>query len=108
MEMGIEQRRNGNLYYYKKRREGSKVISEYQGSGELVSILQHIEAKDRAEKEAERERQRIERMSMAEIDKQIDEFSRMIDTLMEAELISKGFHQHKRQWRRRRYGSKKK
>jgi hypothetical protein len=104
MNMGIEQRRNGNLYYYKKRREGSKVISEYQGGGEIVPILQHIEARDRAEKEAERERQRIERMSMAEIDKQIDEFSKMVDTLMEAELISKGFHQHKRQWRKRRNG----
>jgi hypothetical protein len=105
--MGIESRNNGNnLYYYKKKRVGGRVVSEYQGGGELVHIYQHIEARDRAEKEAERERQRIERMSMAEIDKQIDEFSRMIDTLMEAELIAKGFHQHKRQWRRRRYGGK--
>ena len=103
--MGIEARnKNGNLYYYKKRRVGSKVISEYQGGGEIVPILQHIEARERAEKEAERERQRIERMSMAEIDKQIDEFSRMVDTLMEAELIARGFHQHKRQWRRSRNG----
>jgi hypothetical protein len=104
MKMGIEQRRNGNLYYYKKRRVGSKVISEYQGGGELVPILQHIEARERAQRVAERERQRIERMSMAEIDKQIDDFSRMVDNLMEAELISKGFHQHKRQWRKRRNG----
>jgi hypothetical protein len=105
--MGIEARnKNGNLYYYKKRRVGSKVISEYQGGGELVQIVQYIEARGRAEKEAERERQRIERMSMAEIDKQIDEFSKMVDTLMAAELLARGFHQHKRQWRRRRYGSK--
>jgi hypothetical protein len=105
--MGIESRNNGNnLYYYKKKRVGGRVVSEYQGAGEIVPILQHIEARDRAEKEAERERQEIERMSMAEIDKQIDDFSRMVDTLMEAELIAKGFHQHKRQWRRRRYGSK--
>ena len=105
--MGIEARhKSGKLYYYKKKRIGSKVVSEYKGGGELVPILQHIEARERAEKEAEREHQRIERMSMAEIDKQIDDFSRMVDTLMEAELISKGFHQHKRQWRRRRYGSK--
>jgi hypothetical protein len=103
--MGIEARnKNGNLYYYKKRRVGSKVISEYQGGGELVQIVQYIEARDRAEKEAERERQRIERMSMAEIDKQIDNFSKMVDTLLAAELLARGFHQHKRQWRRRRNG----
>ena len=101
--MGIEARhKSGKLYYYRKRREGGKVISEYQGGGELVHILQHIEARERAEKEAERARVKAERMSMAEIDKQIDDFSRMVDTLMEAELISMGFHQHKRQWRRRR------
>ena len=107
--MGIEARHNnGKLYYYKKKRVGSKVVSEYQGGGELVPILQHIEARERAEREAERERLKAERMSIAEIDKQIDEFSRMVDTLMAAELISKGFHQHKRQWRRRRYASKEK
>ena len=101
--MGIESRHNGSkLYYYKKRRVGSKVVSEYQGGGEVVSILQHIQARERAEKAAERERLRAERMSMAEIDKQLDDFSRMVDTFMTAELISKGFHQHKRQWRRRR------
>jgi hypothetical protein len=105
--MGIESRNNGNnLYYYKKKRLDGRVVSEYQGAGDVVPILQRIEARERAEKEAERERQRIERMSMAEIDKQIDDFSRMVDALMEAELIAKGFHQHKRQWRRRRYGSK--
>jgi hypothetical protein len=105
--MGIEARnKNGNLYYYKKRRVGSKVISEYQGGGEIVPILQHIEARERAEKEAERERLRVERMSMAEIDKQIDDFSQMVDTLVAAELLSLGYHQHKRQWRRRRNASK--
>jgi hypothetical protein len=107
--MGIEARHNnGKLYYYKKKRVGSKVVSEYQGGGEIVQIIQHIEARERAEKEAERERQRIERMSMAEIDKQIDDFSKMVDTLMAAELLSLGYHQHKRQWRRRRYGCKEK
>jgi hypothetical protein len=103
--MGIEARnKNGSLYYYKKRRVGRKVISEYQGGGEIVPILQHIEAKERAEKEADRERLGVERMSMAEIDKQIDDFSQMVDTLMAAELLSLGYHQHKRQWRRRRNG----
>jgi hypothetical protein len=101
--MGIEARhKSGKLYYYRKRREGGKVISEYQGGGELVHIYQHIEARERAKKEAERARAKAERRTMAEIDKQIDDFSKMVDTLMQAELIAKGYHQHKRQWRRRR------
>ena len=100
--MGIEQRRNGNLYYYKKKRVGNRVISEYVGGGLVVDLAQKRAEIEREQKQSESELQGIERMSMAEIDKQIDEFSRMVDTLMEAELISMGFHQHKRRWRRRR------
>jgi hypothetical protein len=102
--MGIEQRRNGNLYYYKKKRVGNRVISEYVGGGLVVDLAQSRAEIECQRKQSEHEQQSIERMSMAEIDKQIDDFSRMVDTLMEAELISKGFHQHKRQWRRRRNG----
>lgn len=100
--MGIEQRRNGKLYYYKKKRVGNRVISEYVGGGLVVDLAQKRAEIERGQKQSERELQRIERMSMAEIDKQIDDFSRIVDTLMQGELISKGFHQHKRQWRRRR------
>jgi hypothetical protein len=64
----LETRRNGNLYYYQKRREGD----------------------------------RAERMSMAQIDRQMDEFSQLVDLLMKAELLTLGYHQHKKQWRRRR------
>jgi hypothetical protein len=104
--MAIEARRNGNLYYYRKRREGSRVVSEYVGGGILVDLEQRRAESERAKREADRERLRVERMSMAEIDQALDRFSGMVDSLMAAELISKGFHQHKRQWRRRRNGSK--
>ena len=104
--MGIEARRNGNLYYYEKRREGSRVVSEYVGGGLVVSLEQHRAEIERERREAERERLRAAKMSMAEIDQALDRFSDMVDTLMAAELVSLGFHQHKRQWRRRRNGSK--
>ena len=105
--MGVEARhKSGKLYYYKKRREGGRVVSEYVGGGILVDLEQRRAENERAKREADREQLRIERMSMAEIDQSLDRFSNMVDTLMAAELISMGFHQHKRQWRRRRNGSK--
>ncbi len=36
--MGIEQRK-GNLYYYRKRRVGDRVVSEY-GGGLIVSLAE--------------------------------------------------------------------
>ena len=102
--MGVEVRRNGNLYYYEKRREGDRVISEYVGGGLVASLAQKRSELERQQKQAERERLKAERMSMAEIDTALDGFSDMVDSLVEAELISMGFHQHKRQWRKRRNG----
>ena len=100
--MGLETRRNGNVYYYRKRREGNRVVSEYVGGGIIADLSQKRAELERAEQEAERERQRAEHMSMAEIDAQLDQFSRLVDTVMAAELVAQGYHQHKRQWRRRR------
>jgi len=102
--MAIETRRNGNLYFYEKRREGSRVISEYVGGGLIASLAQKRAELEHQRKQAERERLKAERMSMAELDNALDSFSDLVDSLVEAQLISMGFHKHKRQWRKRRYG----
>jgi hypothetical protein len=100
--MGLETRRNGNVYYYEKRRVGDKVVSEYLGSGIIADLAQRRAEIERTRREAEREKLKRHRMSMAEIDKSLDDFSRLCDALMTAELLLNGYHQHKGQWRRRR------
>ena len=102
--MAIETRRNGNLYYYKKRREGDRVVSEYVGGGMVVELERKRAEIERERKQADRESLEAQRMSMADIDNALDSFSNTVDMLVEAELISMGFHQHKRQWRKRRNG----
>jgi hypothetical protein len=103
--MGVEARhKSGQLYFYKKRREGNRVISEYVGGGQLVVLAEGQAQIERERKEREREEVHAARMSMAEIDQQLDSFSRMVDSLMEAHLVALGFHQHKRQWRKKRNG----
>jgi hypothetical protein len=99
--MGIESRK-GNLYYYRKRREGNRVVSEYAGGGVVADLAQRRAEIDRARVEAQAAQLRAERMSMAEIDRQMDEFSQLVDLLLSAELLMLGYHQHKRQWRQRR------
>lgn len=102
--MGVEDRK-GKLYYYRKRREGDRVISEYVG-GDVVGIAAYHQEK--REKERKREQLTQMKMSLAEIDSQIDQFSKETDRLVNEWLISNGFHQHKRQWRLKRNGSKQK
>jgi hypothetical protein len=100
--MGIENRK-GKLYYYRKKRDGNRVISEYVG-GDVISISAYQTEKKQQEREkAERAEAK---MSLAEIDAQIDLLSKETDRLVSEWLISQGFHQHKRQWRLKRNGSK--
>ncbi len=102
--MAAEARRNERSYFYKKRCEGNRVISEYVGGGQLVVLAEHQAQIERERKQREREEVRAARISMAEIDARINEFSKLVDTLIDAYLLTLGYHKHKRQWRRRRNG----
>ena len=99
--MGIEQRK-GNLYYYRKRREGDRVFSEYVGSDDIAVLAEYADRAERARREAQTAQLQAERMSVAEIDRRMGEFSELVDLLVKAELLTLGYHQHNRQWRRRR------
>jgi hypothetical protein len=101
--MGIETRK-GKLYYYEKRREGGRVVSEYIGGGAVADLAEHRAMIERARHEEELERLRRERASMEEIDSELEAASHLIDLLAKASLLTAGFHEHKRQWRRRRDG----
>ncbi len=46
--------RNGQRYYYRKRREGKRVVSEYQGRAEVAELSAQCDAYARQTREAER------------------------------------------------------
>jgi hypothetical protein len=98
--MGVE-RRKGNLYYYEKQRIGSRVVSHYVGKGELVVLAEHQARKRQAEQAAHK----AARNSIVELSGDVDAVCDLADLLLKASLLTSGFHQHNRQWRRRRYGS---
>ena len=103
--MGVETRK-GRLYFYRKRREGDRVVSEYVGGGELVHLAEYEAKKQREQRQRERERMAAERMSIAELDAGLDRLDDVIDTLIAATLVRAGYHSHKGQWRKRRDGCK--
>ena len=101
--MGWEAR-NGNSYYYRKERVGSRVRSVYVGSGLIGQLSALTDEQGREEKDAERRALRREIEKQDAIDSRIDGVCELTEKLVTAALIASGFHQHKRQWRRKRHG----
>ncbi|MDQ3713823.1 MAG: hypothetical protein M3388_16605 [Acidobacteriota bacterium] len=100
--MALE-KRNGNYYYYKKEREGSRVLSRYYGKGELSGIVAQLDQLEREEREFKAAKTRFEREKVEEIDQELSEIERNSKSLTRLHLESKGFYQTaSREWRHRK------
>jgi len=99
--MGWEQRR-GQQYYYRKRREGGRVISEYIGQGQL--------AKQIAARDAQAQTQRAEEQTRLAEHQRVEETLRRLEALTaaltRATLLAEGYHTHRGEWRKKRRGKK--
>ena len=98
--MGIETR-NGRAYYYRKRRVGRRVVSEYVGGGSVGELAAFIDEVDRAERQEKREKWRAERQRQDDLDSQVDQVCAAVRAAVAEELEQAGFHKHKGQWRKR-------
>src|SRR5215475_12106391 len=89
--------RNGKAYYFRSKRVGGEVRTECFGGP-----LAELEA--RADEEAREARRReAERFDAEdEIDREIDGIIDKIETFTVEQLQARGYHKHKREWRRRR------
>lgn len=90
-------------YYYRKRRIGGQVVSEYIGTGPLAELIAEEDEQQRAEREAQRAQLRKLKRADRNIDRQIDEAGEMVRSVINALLLATGHHTHKRQWRQ--YGN---
>ncbi len=89
-------------YWYRSRREGRRVVTDYLGNSELAALLAEDDAMEAAERELERQAERARREREREIDAQVDAAGDELRLLVRAHLLANGYHQHKGQWRRRR------
>ena len=99
--MAWENRGNGR-YYYKKRRIGGRVVSEYIGSGALAGLIAYQDQEEQKRREAQRELLRLKREREAEQEAMINQVDDYARTVTKAALLLAGYHPHKGQWRRRR------
>ena len=94
--------RSGRLYYYRKRREGRRVVSEYVGIGELANLAAALDALGRMERESKRKARREEREAEEAITAELERLGDIVRTVTAMMLLSTGHHTHKGQWRRKR------
>lgn len=99
--MGWETRGNGT-YYYSKRRVGSRVISEYIGSGPHADAIASIEELTQAEQTWERFRWQCVVSADDKYRNQVIEHGKIARQLRRTILPMLGCYQHKGQWRKRR------
>jgi hypothetical protein len=105
-QMGWEDR-NGNAYYYRKRREGKRVVSEYVGNGLIAQIAQVTDMEERAEIENKRAELREQKELAQVIDSQVNKVEQYARVITRGHLLLAGYHTHKAQWRKRRNGRSK-
>lgn len=99
--MGWEDR-DGRQYYYRKRRQGKQVVSEYVGSGlvgDLAAISDHEEKFKTDVQSAQLHVQKAEFASLAGEIRQAEEYTK---AFTRAVLLLAGYHAPRRQWRKRR------
>lgn len=96
--------RGGKSYFYRKKRIGGKVRSEYVGTGEGAALSELCDNITREENEIKRNRQKRKRAKSESLDGRINELSGINRNLVDALFLANGFHQHKRQWRKKRNG----
>ena len=91
------EQRNHKPYYYHKRRQGQRVISEYVGAGQLAETVAAFDQCLRQARQSERQAQAALQTLHAEVDQVCD----LIQILTQASLLTAGFHTHKGQWRKK-------
>jgi hypothetical protein len=99
--MALE-RRGNRTYYYRKRRVGRRVVSEYAGSGEEAVLGERLDRCGRMAAEWQRQCGREELANTAAGEQPTRDLSVLVSGLTKLALVEAGCHTHKGTWRRRR------
>jgi hypothetical protein len=98
--------RGHRRYYYRYRKDGGQVLSQYVGTGPAADLAAAVDAYCRAEREArradDRETERTELARRGPAETPLIKLCSLSDILFRATLLAAGFHQHAGgPWRRK-------
>ena len=89
-------------YYYRSRRVGSRVLTEYLGAGRQGKLIAQLDAVNQEKRRTQFEQRRrlIDRGRAP--DDALDTACEAIQSATQAVLLTEGYHTHKGQWRKQR------
>jgi hypothetical protein len=94
--------RGDRKYFSLARRVGGRITNEYLGCGDAaVRVATEIERR-RAERLAQAEEARQHRQQHTEAAAPLDDLALLTELLAKGTLMTLGYHQHDRTWRKRR------
>ncbi len=99
--MAIEMR-NGMPYYYTSRRIGSRVVREYQGCGLRANLSAESDEMTRNGRTIDRDLERLRRAKRQRINAKLRKWLVRINATVAQAMLANGWHQHNREWRRKR------
>ena len=97
--MGWETR-GKNEYYYRKKREGDKVLSRYVGKGPRAREVEAMDQAARIERSRKVQAIQKEKAEFKILDTQVLQVSSFVGQAKEEFLILCGYHKHRGQWRK--------
>lgn len=89
-------------YYYRNRRVGNRVITEYLGSGIAGYAAERLSELAKAEAEQKRKEWLAIKDEQKRLDAMVEDFSKLATAYADAMLLLTGHHQSKRKWRKQR------
>jgi hypothetical protein len=101
--MGWKRIGNG-LYFYRSRREGGRVRSDYFGTRESGLLMAQILECDKQDHLLEKAEARDDREEFEQAEKAFVDWFDAIEMLANGAMLAAGYHKHRGQWRRRRNG----
>ena len=92
-------------YYSRSRKVNGRMVKEYVGTGRVAELAAQLDAIKHQEREHEKAAWQEEKARLDALDANLAALIEMTDLVATAALLAAGFHQHKRQWRRKRHGN---
>ena len=95
----------GRRYYYQRKRVNGRIEYTYYGSGPATPLMAELDQLDRERRQQERWEAQMARNEFTEVAATPEALTLLLEqahSAVAAALVDAGYHQHKRQWRKKR------